>query len=318
VTPGPCFEDFDLGQVRGGHPPRVLTSGDVALYLAFTGDRTWMVGPDTHQPGPVHPLLLFHLAFGQTVPHVSANARANLGYAEMIWHRPVEVGEAISTDSTVIGLKENRSGKDGIVWVRSRVRVGDDVVLSWVRWVMVRKQGTARTPWFKDPVRPDLAAAVSPTALGTPPRAPSLEGARQRDYAPGDTIDHPARTVVTTAEHRMFTRHALNNAQVHFDETPDRPSLVYGGYVWSMAYAAAYSGFPARTGIAAVNSGQHARPVFAGDTLYAQTRILAVDRLDDGAIRAVRCRLLVGRNQAPDPQGESVVLDLDFWERVAT
>jgi hypothetical protein len=38
-----------------------------------------------------------HVVFGKTVPDVSLNALANLGYAEGGFHRPVYPGETLST-----------------------------------------------------------------------------------------------------------------------------------------------------------------------------------------------------------------------------
>jgi 2-methylfumaryl-CoA hydratase len=53
------------------------------------------------------------------VPDVSLNAVANLGYAELRFHRPLVPGDTLRTRSEVIGLKENSNGKTGVVYVRS-------------------------------------------------------------------------------------------------------------------------------------------------------------------------------------------------------
>jgi 2-methylfumaryl-CoA hydratase len=58
--------------------------------------------------------------FGKTVPDVSLNAVANLGYAGMQFLAPVFVGDTLSATSEVIGLKENSNRKTGIVYVRTR------------------------------------------------------------------------------------------------------------------------------------------------------------------------------------------------------
>ena len=64
---------------------------------------------------------MFHIVFGKTVPDVSLNAVANLGYARL----PLPARRSIpatrsSATSEVIGLKENSNRKTGIVYVRSR------------------------------------------------------------------------------------------------------------------------------------------------------------------------------------------------------
>ena len=64
-----------------------------------------------------------------------------------------------STRSTVIGLKENSNRETGIVYVRSVGRnQRDEVVLDYVRWVMVRKRDQARPA-------PDSAGAGSAGAV---------------------------------------------------------------------------------------------------------------------------------------------------------
>lgn len=300
---GNFFEDFELGQTfQSGW--RAITTGDQALYISFTGDRTPAY---CDARGWVHPLLLMHMVFGQTVRDVSLNARANLGYAEMVWHATLGAGEAVSTRTTVVGLKENKSGRDGIVYVESVGVSEAGPVLSFKRWVMVRKRDEARTPWFENPVRPDLESAVDPSSFAPIPVVAG-PGPRFGDFEVEQRIEHPDGFTITEAEHRMFTRHFQNSARVHFDERQTKPSLVYGGYPWSIGYASSFTGMEGRLGTLAVNGGKHAAPTKAGDTLSAATVIM--DKADLGYCGALRCRMLVYN-------GREVVLDLDYWEAVA-
>ena len=57
---------------------------------------------------------------GKTVPDISLNAIANLGYADGRILRPVEPGDTLRASSEVIGVKENSNGKTGVVWVRTK------------------------------------------------------------------------------------------------------------------------------------------------------------------------------------------------------
>ena len=68
---------------------------------------------------PIDDLLVFHIVFGKTVPDISLNAVANLGYADCRFLAPVYPGDTLSAVSEVIGLKENSNRKTGIVYVRS-------------------------------------------------------------------------------------------------------------------------------------------------------------------------------------------------------
>ncbi len=45
---------------------------------------------------PIDDLLVFHTVFGKTVPDVSLNAVANLGYAGVLFRRPVYPGNTLS------------------------------------------------------------------------------------------------------------------------------------------------------------------------------------------------------------------------------
>ena len=110
------FEDFQVGQVIKCPTPRVLTDADRVAYISFTGDRTPRF---CNSNDLIHPLIVFHTVLGQTVRQISLNAKANLGYAEMVWRKPVHVGDQISTTAQIIGLKENSSLKTGVVYVRT-------------------------------------------------------------------------------------------------------------------------------------------------------------------------------------------------------
>lgn len=341
---GNYFEDFSVGQRMDCPVPRTLTAGDVAAYIALTGDRTpRFCGPE----GWVHPLITFHLVLGQTVRQISLNARANLGYADMRWGVPVRVGDTVRTTIEIVGLKENSNGRTGIAWVRTEARnQSEQLVLSYTRWVMVKKRAEAATPWLDAPVVPTLPRSVSAGALSLAGvdamPAPAETGAAWafEDYAVGERIFHHDGMTINPSDHMAFTRLFQNSAKVHFDAllTEGKP-LVYGGMPVSVAYAQAFNGLENRFGLVAINGGAHANPVHAGDTLYSLTEVVEVAPTDNPAVGALRLRLLAVKNEDPvaleaaggfqpmedDPRKPgrlrhraSVVLDLDFWELVPT
>src|SRR5690606_29087891 len=127
--------------------PRTVTAGDQSLYTALYGSR-FAVNSSAEfaralglPDAPIDDFLTFHLVFGKTVPDISLNAVANLGYADGRFLRPVYVGDTLSATSTVIGLKENSNKKSGNVYVRSVGRnQRGEAVLDYVRWVMVKKR----------------------------------------------------------------------------------------------------------------------------------------------------------------------------------
>lgn len=333
---GNFFEDFTVGQVIEHATPRTVTEGDRALYGALYPTRFALpssaefarsVGLAHH---PVEELVAFHIAFGKTVPDISLNAVANLGYAELRFHRPVLPGDTLSTRSEVIGLKENSSGKNGVVYVRSTAtNQRDEVAIDWARWVMVHKRDTSAPA--PETVLPELADVVAPADLVVPEGldfsaydfAAAGEPHRFDDYEVGEKIDHVDGVTLTDAEHMMATRLWQNTAKVHFntEARPDGNRLVYGGHVISMARALSFNGLANAQLIAAINAGAHTAPAFAGDTVYAWSEVLDKSETLAPGVGALRLRLVAtkGRNESMTLRGEDgkyapgVLLDLDYW-----
>src|SRR5258706_5287507 len=168
TTAGRFFEDFALGQRMVHAIPRTLHGGDLALYMALTGDRrplsssTELARSLGFYREVVHDLLAFHIVFGKSVPDISVNATANLGYADVRFVRPVYPGDTLVADSEIIGLREVSAGDAGVVYVQTRGtnQKGQEVV-SFVRWVLVPKRDAgspsvgARVPTLPDHVAVD-------------------------------------------------------------------------------------------------------------------------------------------------------------------
>ena len=339
TNPGNFFEDFSLGQVIEHATPRTLTDGDRALYGAIYPTRFALPSSAAFAASvglpqaPVEELIGFHVAFGKTVPDVSLNAVANLGYAECRFHRPLVTGDTLRTRSEVIGLKQNSNGKTGVVYVRSTATDQHGAtVLEWARWVMVHKRDVeAPAP---ETVVPDLAAVVDPADLVIPEGldftdydvAAAGEPHRFDDYAVGERIDHVDGVTLTDAEHMMATRLWQNTAKVHFntEARPDGRRLVYGGHVISLARALSYNGLANAQLIVAINAGAHVAPAFAGDTVYAWSEVLDKAETSAPGVGALRLRLVAtrGRDTSMTLRGEDgkhaegVLLDLDVWALV--
>jgi len=338
---GNFFEDFELGQVIEHATPRTVTEGDRALYGAIFPTRFAIPSSSEFAasvgltPHPVEELIAFHIAFGKTVPDISLNAVANLGYAELRFHRPVTPGDTISTRSEVIGLKENSNGKTGVVYVRSTAtNQRHEVVIDWVRWVMVHKRDTAESrvsDRVAGDVVPELAAAVPSSDLVIPEGLDfssyddTAAGSPHRwgDYEVGEKIDHVDGVTLTDSEAMMATRLWQNTAKVHFstEARPDGRRLVYGGHVISLARALSFNGLANAQLIAAINAGSHVAPAFGGDTIYAWSEVVDKAETSAGSVGALRLRLVAtkGRDESMTLRGddgkyaEGVLLDLDYW-----
>ena len=335
TNPGRFFFFYRIGEVITHAVPRTVSGGERALYHALYPARGALYSSDAFAracglpASPLDDLIAFHTVFGKTVPDISLNAVANLGYAEGRWHRPVFPGDTLCAQSEVIGLKENSNGKSGVVWVRTEgLNQRGERVLDYVRWVMVRKNRDTPAP---EAIVPKLQAAVPADALIIPEGldfsnydfALAGEPHRWGDYATGEKIDHVDGVTIEEAEHMLATRLWQNTAKVHFDATfrEDGRRLIYGGHVISMARALSFNGLANAQMIVALNGGAHANPCFAGETVKCWSEVL--DRADTAApgVGAIRLRLVaVKQGAAPfalkgadGKYAPEVLLDLDYW-----
>lgn len=335
TNPGRFFEDYRLGETIRHAVPRTLSGGERALYHALYPARHALASSDEFArasglpASPFDDLVTFHTVFGKTVPDISLNAVANLGYAEGRFLAPVYPGDTLTSESEVIGLKQNSNGKSGVVYVRTTGRnQHGEAVLEYVRWVMVRK-GNLDAP-APDEVLPKLAKVVAPADLVLPAGLDftgydfTLAGEPHRwgDYEIGEQIDHVDGVTIEEAEHMLATRLWQNTAKVHFDATfrDDGKRLIYGGHVISMARALSFNGLANAQMIVGLNGGAHANPCFAGDTVKAWSEVLDKAETAAPGVGAIRLRLVATRGGAPfrlrDEAGKylpEVLLDLDYW-----
>ena len=336
---GRFFEDFRIGETLRHATPRTLNAGDASLYSALYGARFAVQSADTfaqnlgYPRAPIDDLLAFHVVFGKSVPDVSLNAIANLGYAEGRFLKAVYPGDTLSATSEVIGLKENSNRQSGVVYVRTNgANQHGETVVDYVRWVMVRKRDAAAPA--PPAVVPSTAARVDPATLGAACPAIgaydfALAGSPHRfgDYEAGERIDHVDGVTVEESDHMLATRLYQNTAKVHFNQFTEGAGrfgrrLIYGGHVISLARALSFNGLANAFHVAAINGGRHVAPLFAGDTVFAWSEILEKAELPGRAdVGALRVRLVATKNRPcadfPYRDGEAydsaVILDFDIW-----
>ena len=339
-NPGHFFEDFYVGMVLNHATPLTVSTGDISLYRALTGSRHALYSAATfasangYRDLPVDPLLAFHVVLGKTVPDISLNAVANLGYADGRFPVPVYPGDTLTAVSEVIGVKQNSNGKTGVVYVRTRgFNQHGEEALSYVRWVMVNKRdATSPAP---ETVVPDLPKSVDLETLGFDRSYAGwndgLAGSPHRfeAYEIGEKINHVDGMTVEEAEHQIATRLYQNTAKVHFDGHAQKDSrfgkrLIYGGVVISIARALSFNGLANAAEMIAINGGTHTGPLFAGETVYAWSEVLDKVALNE-SVGALRLRLVAVKDQ--DPGGfalrgndgkyaPGVCLDFDYWAAI--
>lgn len=131
------------------------------------------------------------------------------------------------------------------------------------------------------------------------------------DFVVGETLVHPRGRTVSEAEHMLLTNMVLNTAQLHFnqamcDEAPETyfggRRVVFGGLVlaWVAGLASEETSENAVAEVS-LDNGRHVAPVFAGDTLFAESTVL--DKRREGDDAGCVKFLLVGKNQ----RGEKVL-----------
>jgi 2-methylfumaryl-CoA hydratase len=334
---GNFFEDFKLGQVIRHATPRTVTTGDVALYLGLFGGRFAVQSSDAfaqtigYPHAPIDDLLVFHIVFGKTVPDISLNAVANLGYAACRFRAAVYPGDTLSAVSEVIGLRETSNKQSGVVYVRSTGFKADGTeVVDYVRWVMVRKRDEkAPSPEAHVPQLPshvqanqlgDAVPVIDIAAYDT-----GLSGSERRfeSYKPGEKIDHVDGITVEEAEHQIATRLYQNPARILFNQWAEAKSrfkrrLIYGGHAISLA-ARSFNGPSA---LRRHQLGRHVAPLFAGDTVFAWSEVLEASEIPGrNDVGALRLRTVATKDRPcvdfPWKQGEeygpAVILELDYW-----
>ncbi|WIM11350.1 MaoC family dehydratase [Enhydrobacter sp.] len=338
---GNFFEDFRVGQEIRHATPRTLTEADAALNVALYGSRFAVNSSDEFARriglprAPLDDMLVFHVVIGKTVPDISVNAVANLGYADFRWGVPVYPGDTLSVSSKVLGLRENSNRASGVVWVRSTgINQRGETVLDYVRWVMVHKRDPAAA--VGAPVVPKTVASVAPADIAVPAGL-AIEGYddlaagsphRWEDYEVGERIDHVSGITLEDSDHMLSTRLYQNTARVHFDAFAGKSTrfgrrLAYGGHVISLARALSFNGLANGFRVAAINAGSHTAPTFGGDTIYAWSEVLECaplpGRSDVGALRVrtiaakdCPCDAWPGKG-ADGKYHPAVVLDLDYW-----
>ena len=333
---GRFFEDYAVGDIINHATPRTLTEADASLYTSIYPTRFALQSSKEFaircglQDRPLDDLIVFHTAFGKTVPDISINAVANLGYAEGRFFSTVFSGDTLTVLSEVIGLKQNSSGKTGIVYVKTKGQNSSgETILEYKRWVMVKKRfvGVQDMPSNL----PSLKTSLDGSELNIPEKLDftkydtNAAGSKKsfNDYKVGDLIDHIDGNTICEADHLFATRLWQNNSRVHFDinAREDKKRLIYGGHIISLVRALSFNGLENAQMIVGINGGTHANPAFAEDTIYCWSEVLDKIDLNKRNIAALRLKSVGTKEKNHNMKVKSddgrylpnVVLDFDYW-----
>jgi 2-methylfumaryl-CoA hydratase len=297
---GRFLEEFEIGAVYE-HPWEVtVDAGLLAVCAGSFLDASPVFASAHYARGlgfrdrPVHPLALVNFGISFSVHDVSEQAIAHLAYIDVRFPNACYAGDTLHAASTVLGVKASSEGQRGVVHVRTVLSAEDErVVCQFERKVLVKAAGAAagaRTS--AAPPRPPAAAADRSGGVG---RMPALFDRplpmRDRggfpgffeDFVVGDVICHDIGRTVSESEHMQLTYIFRNSHPLHFEEPYARSGfaktrVVYGGLVFGwVASLASRDTSGNALWEAGFDGGAHPAGVVAGDTLYAASRVLAVE-----------------------------------------
>ena len=245
---------------------------------------------------PASPQMIFNVVLSLGVQNDSEKVIANLGYYNAQFLNPVYPGDTIRAMTMVVDRKERGENKPGIVTIRTLgVNQRDEVVLQYERKLMVAYRGdrlpTVPVAEGETPVFPwQENAAVNlpdglPTALRHVTKSVTGWNTYAEDFSVGDVIVHNnGRTI--SDEHFALTYHVGNTHPLHYDKVFSQSlsgpmsgnPIVYGGlvYAWLEGLASRDLSENAIWELG-FTEGYHTQPAFAGDTVFALSRILQVE-----------------------------------------
>jgi len=329
---GHHLEDFRLGQTFRHKGGKTITEGLFSTFTEFTMTTNPLAKNARYARAygfrglVVPPGLLMLVAFSQTVEDVSENARANLEYIDMRFGAQVYLGDTIEVETKVLGVKPSSSNpKLGVVHVQSTARknVGEEdeaIVMTWQRKVQVWKREDAASVDEGEiaPDEVDCTLWLPPHQAGRDYKALAHLSSRDtyfEDFEPGTQIEHwRGRTM--TDEHIHLTAILDNTSQVHcnqfmIDQNPTQyvggRLIVFGGipFVLCLGLSCPDVGDNALADLL-YKTGRHTAPLFAGDTVFAATEVLAKRAYPSRADVGVLSTRLLGHKFERAKDGEKL------------
>lgn len=318
----PWFEDFSVGDNLSAVPSVTVTDGYAAIHQMVFGDRSRLPldlvlsrQVTGQERSLVNPALVSNIAIGQsTIP--TQRVLGNLFYRGLRFHRPVYIGDTLTTTTRVVALKQNaiKPGRpsSGMVGLEMHVvnQKGDTVLLFW-RCPMVPCRNKDADTGHNDDLsfmpeqinRDDLVASVPDWDLDLMP-------AVAEEFTTGNVIRVEARDTVTSAPE--IVRMTLNLAMTHTDAGRGvyKRRLVYGGHTISLAAAQLSRVLPSLATVLCWYKCDHVAPVFEQDILSSVITVNSEIPLDKGRILNLGIEVYAERgSEAPEPGSDIKVLD---------
>ena len=149
---GLYYEEFEVGDVYEHRPGRTITDADNIQFSLMTMNYH-PLHCDAHFASQtefgkmlVNSGLTIAMVLGMSVPEVSGQAVANLGFKEIKLTAPVFSGDTIYAESEVLGKRPSKSRPgQGIVTVRTKgIKHDGTVFMTFERSALIRSRADAR------------------------------------------------------------------------------------------------------------------------------------------------------------------------------
>ena len=318
----PWFEDFSVGDDLSAVPSVTVTDGYTAIHQMVFGDRSRLpldVALSRQVTGQdralVNPALVCNIAIGQsTIP--TQRVLGNLFYRGLRFHRPVHIGDTLTTSTKVVALRQNaiKQGRPASGMVALEMHVvnqrGQTVLLFWRCPMVPCREENADTGRNDDLSLMPENINREDLLLSVPDWNLDLLPAVTDEFSPGKVIKVEARDTVTSAPE--IARMTLNLAMTHTDAGRGvyKRRLVYGGHTISLAAAQLSRVLPALATVLCWYKCNHVAPVFEQDILNSVITVKGETSAGKGKILDLDIEVYAERgSEAPEPGSDIKVLD---------
>ncbi|MFN8638911.1 MAG: hypothetical protein U0360_05520 [Dehalococcoidia bacterium] len=255
---------------------------------------------------------MFHMVFGKSVPDISTDAVANLGYADVRFEATVYPGDTVRAHTTVLGRRRSARGDTGVVGPHIRLQPAQRGSAAFIRWVLMNKRDPSTATGVDDapnssrwtPRRSTCPLSSTAGLLLERYRRPRVVGPRP---ASASTVEGVAIEEAKPDGGPTLPEHGAGAPGAYaLQGTRFGKRVIYGGHIISMARALGYNGLENAVRVLAFNGGTHSNPTFAGDTVFAWTDV--IERIDLGRpdAGALRLRLVGVKNHDPHTEETSL------------
>lgn len=305
---GRCLDDLVPGD-EYRHPFEItVDAGLIGPYSASFMDACPMWSSDRYARAyhlasrPVSPHLAFNLALSMSVHDVSQQGIAHMAYVHVRFPKPLYAGTTVNAVSRVIGARPSGGKTRGVAHIHTvllddhRERVVDLERLALVRpGRLTKRPGSPQLraddvegkAWMGRLPSVEAATQISNAIPSSLRFDPPLFGCFE-DLTPGKVFAHAGGRTIGESEPMQLATLLRNTHPMHVDElycrregpTPTR--MVYGGLVmaWVVTLASVDLGGHLLWDVV-WKEGAHPGFVTAGDTLYAATKVLEADVVNE-------------------------------------